>query len=47
LTFDIEYKEVVAGRSIAIEAAATDDLGQVPDFALAGTLLVSKKPRQP
>jgi hypothetical protein len=47
LTFDIESKEDLAGRRIAIETAAADDLGRVRDFAFAGTLVVSNKPRQP
>ena len=47
LALDIEYKEALAGLPVAVEAAATDDFGRVQDFAFAGTLVVSKKPRQP
>jgi hypothetical protein len=42
--FAVEYEEDLAGRPIAIGAAATGDLGRVQDFAFK-TLVVSKKPR--
>ena len=38
LTFDIEFKKSLAGRHIIIEAAGTDDLGHVQDFAIGGSL---------
>lgn len=38
LTLDIEFKKVRAGRHIIIEAAGTDDLGHVQDFAIGGSL---------
>jgi len=40
LTFDIQFKQTLAGRPVTIEAAASDDFGRVQDFAFAGSLNV-------
>lgn len=40
LTLDIEFKRLLAGHPVVIEAAASDDFGNVQDFAFAGTLNV-------
>ena len=46
LTFDIQFKNGLSGRPIAIEAAASDDFGRVQDFAFAGSLYV-RDPNSP
>lgn len=38
LTFDIEFKKPAYGRQLVVEAAASDDFGQVQDFAFAGLI---------
>lgn len=43
LTFDIEFKNSVAGRDLIVEAAASDDLGHVQDFAIAGMLEIQDR----
>jgi hypothetical protein len=43
LTFDIQFKESLAGLPIVIEAAATDDFGRAQDFAFAGLIDVLRR----
>lgn len=47
LTFDLQLNGRDFDRRILIEAAASDDLGQVQDFAFAGTLIVLRHRRRP
>jgi hypothetical protein len=44
LTFDIQFKPPAYGRHLVVEAAASDDFGQVQDFAFAGLIDVSGHP---
>lgn len=44
LTFDIQFKRSAYGRHLIVEAAASDDFGQVQDFAFAGLIDVLGRP---